>query len=296
MQLFFYILYYPFILIVSYLPFRLLYILSDFLFFIMYYVIGYRKKVVSYNLKLALPYLTDAERKIVERKSFQHLCDMFLETMKTMSITPKQIEKRFVFKNIEVYHDLEKQGKSIALMCAHYASYEWVVSLNNKINFKGYAIYKKISNKYFDKLIRDIRSKFKAYLIHTRESISIIEENSLNNELCLYGFASDQSPLIKPLTYWSKFLNIEVPIHTGAELLAKKFDMNVLYLKVEKVKRGHYEAYFEVLSDDARSIPDYQITDVFMKKVEEQIYAAPEFYMWTHRRFKHMGKNNKTKL
>ena len=292
MQLFFYILYYPLLLIVSYLPFRLLYILSDFLFFIMYYVIGYRKKVVSYNLKLALPHLTDDERKIIERKSFQHLCDMFLETMKTMSITPKQIEKRFVFKNIEVYHDLEKEGKSIALMCAHYASYEWVVSLNKKINFKGYAIYKKISNKYFDKLIRDIRSKFKAYLIHTRESISIIEENSLNNELCLYGFASDQSPLIKPLTYWSKFLNIEVPIHTGAELLAKRFDMNVLYLKVEKVKRGHYEAYFEVLSDNARSIPDYQITDVFMKKVEEQIYAAPEFYMWTHRRFKHMGKNN----
>ena len=292
MQLFFYILYYPLLLIVSYLPFRLLYILSDFLFFIMYYVIGYRKKVVSYNLKLALPHLTDDERKIIERKSFQHLCDMFLETMKTMSITPKQIEKRFVFKNIEVYHDLEKEGKSIALMCAHYASYEWVVSLNNKINFKGYAIYKKISNKYFDKLIRDIRSKFKAYLIHTRESISIIEENSLNNELCLYGFASDQSPLIKPHTYWSKFLNIEVPIHTGAELLAKRFDMNVLYLKVEKVKRGHYEAYFEVLSNDARSIPDYQITDVFMKKVEEQIYAAPEFYMWTHRRFKHMGKNN----
>jgi KDO2-lipid IV(A) lauroyltransferase len=258
----------------------------------MYYVIGYRKKVVSYNLKLALPHLTDDERKIIERKSFQHLCDMFLETMKTMSITPKQIEKRFVFKNIEVYHDLEKEGKSIALMCAHYASYEWVVSLNKKINFKGYAIYKKISNKYFDKLIRDIRSKFKAYLIHTRESISIIEENSLNYELCLYGFASDQSPLIKPHTYWSKFLNIEVPIHTGAELLAKRFDMNVLYLKVEKVKRGHYEAYFEVLSNDARSIPDYQITDVFMKKVEEQIYAAPEFYMWTHRRFKHMGKNN----
>jgi KDO2-lipid IV(A) lauroyltransferase len=258
----------------------------------MYYVIGYRKKVVSYNLKLALPHLTDDERKIIERKSFQHLCDMFLETMKTMSITPKQIDKRFVFKNIEVYHDLEKEGKSIALMCAHYASYEWVVSLNKKINFKGYAIYKKISNKYFDKLIRDIRSKFKAYLIHTRESISIIEENSLNNELCLYGFASDQSPLIKPHTYWSKFLNIEVPIHTGAELLAKRFDMNVLYLKVEKVKRGHYEAYFEVLSNDVRSIPDYQITDIFMKKIEEQIYAAPEFYMWTHRRFKHMGKKN----
>lgn len=290
MQLLLYILFYPILLLISYLPFRLLYILSDFLFLIMYNVIGYRKKVVRHNLELALPHLTDQERKKIERRSYRHLCDMFLETMKTMSITQKQIDKRFIFKNIEVYNDLEKKGKSIALMCAHYASYEWVVSLNRKIDFKGYAIYKKINNKYFDKLIRDIRSKFDAYLIHSRESISIIEENSLKNELCLYGFASDQSPLIKPVTYWSKFLNIEVPIHTGAEFLAKKFDMNVMFLKVEKVKRGHYEAYFEVLSDDVQSIPDYQITDVFMQKVEEQIYEAPEFYMWTHKRFKHMGK------
>lgn len=290
MQLLIYLLFYPIIIIVSYLPFRLLYILSDILFLIMYYVLGYRRKVVRHNLELALPNLTASERKIIERKSYKHLCDMFLETMKTMSITQKQIDKRFVFKNIEVYHELEKKGKSIALMCAHYASYEWVVSLNKQISFKGYAIYKKINNKYFDKLIRDIRSKFEAYLIHNRESIAIIESNSIKKELCLYGFASDQSPMLKPLTYWSKFLNIEVPIHTGAEFLAKKYDMNMIFLRVEKVKRGYYEAYFEVLSEDVQSIPDYEITESFMRKVEQQIYAAPEFYMWTHKRFKHMGK------
>lgn len=290
MQLFIYIIFYPIILFVSILPFRFLYILSDFLFLMIYYVIGYRKKVVRYNLELALPHLSFKERKIIEKKSYQHLCDMFLETVKTMSITQKQIDKRFVFKNIEVYHELEKKGKSIALMCAHYASYEWVVSLNKQISFKGYAIYKKINNKYFDKLIRDIRSKFEAYLIHNRESIAIIESNSIKKELCLYGFASDQSPQVKPLTYWSKFLNIEVPIHTGAEFLAKKYDMNMIFLRVEKVKRGYYEAYFEVLSEDVQSIPDYEITESFMRKVEQQIYAAPEFYMWTHKRFKHMGK------
>ena len=290
MQLFIYIIFYPIILFVSILPFRFLYILSDFLFLMIYYVIGYRKKVVRYNLELALPHLSFKERKIIEKKSYQHLCDMFLETVKTMSITQKQIDKRFVFKNIEVYHELEKKGKSIALMCAHYASYEWVVSLNKQISFKGYAIYKKINNKYFDKLIRDIRSKFEAYLIHNRESIAIIESNSIKKELCLYGFASDQSPQVKPLTYWSKFLNIEVPIHTGAEFLAKKYDMNMIFLRVEKVKRGYYEAYFEVLSEDVQSIPDYEITESFMRKVEQQIYAAPEFYMWTHKRLKHMGK------
>lgn len=290
MQLLLYILLYPIIFLVSKLPFRLLYVLSDFIFIVIYYIIGYRKEVVRHNLELALPNLNARERKIIEKKSFQHLCDMFLETVKTMSITKSEIEKRFVFKNLDVYKSLEKEGKSIALMCAHYASYEWVVSLNSKINFKGYAIYKKINNKYFDKLIRDIRSEFKANLIHNRESRDIIEQNAINKELCIYGFASDQSPMLKPLTYWSNFLNIEVPIHTGAEFLAKKYDMNMIFLRVEKVKRGYYEAYFEVLSEDVQSIPDYEITESFMRKVEKQIYSAPEFYMWTHKRFKHMGK------
>jgi KDO2-lipid IV(A) lauroyltransferase len=268
-------------------PFPILYLISDGIYVLLYYVIGYRKKTVRENLALALPHLSEKERLVIEKKSFHHLCDMFLEMVKTMTISEKEINKRFQYSNLEVYLDLEKKGKSIALMCAHYASYEWVISMNNHITFKGYAIYKRIANKHFDKLVRDIRSKFKAYLITTKETKVCIEQNNKNGILGVFGFASDQTPRRSDNLYWDSFMGIETPIHFGAEMLAKRYNMNVIYLKVKKVKRGYYEASFEVLSEDVKSVPDYKISETFMRKVEQQIYEAPEFYLWTHKRWKH---------
>ncbi len=287
MKLVLFIFTYPLLWLISILPFRLLYILSDGVYLLMYYIVGYRKKTVRYNLKLALPNLTDKERLAIEKKSFRHLCDMFLEVVKTMTISGSEMDKRFQFSNLEVYKDLEKKGKSIALVCAHYASYEWVISMNKYIDFKGFAIYKKITNPYFDTLLRKIRSKHKAFLITTKETIEKIEENHQKGDLSVYGFAGDQSPKLGKAKYWGTFMGIEVPIHTGAEMLAKRFDMNVIFLKVKRKKRGFYEASFEVLSENVKTIPDYQITDTFIQKVEEQIKEAPEFYFWTHKRFKH---------
>jgi KDO2-lipid IV(A) lauroyltransferase len=287
MQFLLYILAYPLLWLISILPFRLLYLFSDVIYALVYYVIGYRKKTVRENLALAFPHLSAKERLVIEKKSFQHMCDMFLEMIKTMTISETEMHKRFQFTNLEEYLILEEKQKSIALMCAHYASYEWVISMNNQIKFHGYAIYKRINNKYFDKLIRDIRSKFKATLITTKETIPVIRENKKNNKLGIYGFASDQSPKITSAFHWNKFMGIEVPVHTGAEMLAKKYDMNVVFLKVKKVKRGFYEASFERIFEDVKNIPNYGITDEFLKLVEQQINEAPEFYLWTHKRWKH---------
>jgi KDO2-lipid IV(A) lauroyltransferase len=212
---------------------------------------------------------------------------MFLEMIKTMSITEAEINDRFRTDNLDTYLDLEKKGKSIALMCAHYASYEWVISMNSKIAFKGFAIYKRINNRYLDKLVRDIRSKYKATLISTKQTIPTIRENNKNKQLSVYGFASDQSPKVSSVFHWNTFMGIEVPVHTGAEMLAKKYDMNVVFLKVKKVKRGHYEARFERVIENVKDIPNYEITDAFLKMVEDQILEAPEFYLWTHKRWKH---------
>lgn len=269
------------------LPFPILYLLSDFIYLIVYYVIGYRKKIVRENIAMTLPNLSIEEQLIIEKKSFRHLCDIFLEMIKTMTISQKEIDIRFVFPNLDVYKKLEEKQKSIAIMMAHYASYEWAVSLNHQLNLEGYAIYKKINNPYFDKLVRDIRSKFKANLITNKETVPIIINNFRNKKLCTYGFASDQSPKINSAFHWTKFMGIEVPVHTGAEVLAKKYNMNVVCLKVKKVKRGYYEGHFEILSENAKEVPNYEITDKFMKLVEQQIYEAPEFYLWTHRRWKH---------
>jgi KDO2-lipid IV(A) lauroyltransferase len=268
-------------------PFRLLYLFSDFVYFIVYYIIGYRKNTVRKNIALALPHLSFNEQLIIEKKFYHHMCDMFLEMIKTMTISKEEIGRRFVFTNLDVYKELEKKQKSVALMCAHYASYEWVISMNHYIAYKGFGIYKKIANPYFDKLVRNIRSKFKATLITTKETIPTIINNTKNNVLGIYGFASDQSPRIDSAYHWKKFMGIEVPVHTGAEMLAKRYDMNVVFLKVKKVKRGYYEATLEVLSENTMEVPNYELTDRFLELVEQQIYEAPEFYLWTHKRWKH---------
>lgn len=291
MKLIAFIIVYPFLWLVSILPFSILYKLSDVVYFIVYYVIQYRKKSVREQLKSTLSNYSAQELLVIEKKFYAHLCDLFLEMIKTMSISEKEITKRFRFTNVELLKDLELQKKSIAIMCSHYASYEWIISLNKFADFKGFAIYKKINNPYFDKLVRKIRFRFKAELITTSETITTIENNYINNILGIYGFASDQSPQLHSARHWQDFLGINVPVYTGAEMLAKRFDMNVVFLKTKKIKRGYYEASIEILAQNVKSIPDYEITDKFLKLVEKQILEAPEFYFWTHKRWKHAGKN-----
>ena len=287
MQFLLFIIVYPLLWCISILPFRLLYVLSDTVYVLVYYVIGYRKSTVRHNLEMAFPEKTAKERLRIEKDSYHHLCDMFLEMIKTLTISEKEIRRRFTFSNIEVYNELESKGKSIAMMLAHYGSYEWVISMNYYVKFKGYAIYKRITNKHFDKLVRDIRSRFKANLITTKETIPVIQENQHNHVLGVYGFASDQSPKASKAHHWTTFMGIKTPVHTGAEMLAKRFDMNVIFLQVKKVKRGYYEAGFEVLAENSKNVPDYQITDNFLRLVEAQIHEFPAYYLWTHKRWKH---------
>lgn len=287
MQLLIFLIVYPIIWLISILPFKILYFISDITYFVVYKLIRYRKSTVRSNIALALPHLTVKERIAVESKFYHHFCDSFFEMAKTMTISRKEMERRFVFTNLELYQELEKEGKSIALMCAHYASYEWLISMNMHIDFQGFGIYKKLRNDYLDNLVRNIRSRFKATLIDTKESINIMADNKRKEILGVYGFAADQSPKIYKTFHWSKFMGHEVPVHTGAEMLAKKMDMNMIFVKICKVKRGFYEATFISLSDNPREEPNYKITDDYLKLVENQIKEAPEFYLWTHKRWKH---------
>jgi KDO2-lipid IV(A) lauroyltransferase len=287
MQLLIFILTFPFLWIISILPFRFFYWFSDFIYLIVYHIIGYRKKTVKYNLALALPHLSSEERLVIEKKSYHHLCDMFLEMIKTMTISSAEMNRRFVVTNIELVKEYEKKGKSAILLASHYASWEWLLSINEKTKFKGIGVYKKIANKYFDKLLRDIRSKYNAELVETNKAIPLMAENQKNGILSMYGLASDQSPKLNRAFHWDTFMGVEVPVHTGAEMLAKKYDLNVLFVKVKKVKRGFYEATFVPITDNPNSFPDFEITNIFLREVEKQILEAPEYYFWTHKRWKH---------
>ena len=290
MQFLAYILIYPFLYIISILPFRVLYAFSDFIFLIVYYVIGYRKKTVKYNLRLVFPDKSDKEIKIIAKKFFHHLCDMMFEAIKSITISEAEMQKRYVFTNVEEIHKLEKENRSIVLFMGHYASWEWIFILQTHVNHKGYAVYKRLSNKYFDALVKRIRAKYNSHLITTKETFSILIKAKENNELTFNGFVFDQSPKLNKAVYWQEFMGIEVPVHVGAEILAKRLDMVTLFLKVKKVKRGHYEATFLDINRNAKDYADFELTDLALKRVEEQINEAPEYYFWTHKRWKHRGQ------
>ena len=287
MQLLAYIIVYPFLWLISLLPFRILYAISDFAFVFVYHIFGYRRKVVTSNMKLCFPEKTDQEIASIRKKFYHHFCDMLLESIKSITVSEKEIIKRYVFTNVDDIHQLEKENKSIVLMMGHYGSWEWIFILQKHVNYIGYAVYKQLSNKYFDKLAKRIRARYNSYLITTKETFPTLLRAKRNNELTFNGFVFDQSPKLDKAMYWQDFMGVKVPVHIGAEILAKRLDMATLFLKVKKVKRGHYEATFIDIIRNPKDYDNYDITDMSLKRVEEQIHEAPEFYLWTHKRWKH---------
>ena len=290
MQLLAYIILYPLLWLISILPFRILYVVSDSVYVLIYYIIGYRKKVVASNLRLAFPEKSDQELALIRKKFYHHLCDMILEAIKSITISEAEMKKRYVFTNVEEVHKLEKLNKSIILFMGHYASWEWVFILQAHVNHKGYAVYKRLSNKYFDALVKRIRAKYDSQLITTKETIPTLIKAKRNNELTFNGFVFDQSPKANKAIHWQNFMGVKAPVHVGAEVLAKRLDMASMFLKVKKVKRGYYEATFMDVITNTKDLKDYVITDAALKRVEEQIYEAPEYYLWTHKRWKHKDK------
>lgn len=291
MQFLGYLLLYPLLKIISFLPLRVLYILSDIAYVIIYKMIRYRVKVVRYNMGIALPHLSTAEQRVIEKKFYRHFCDSFFEIIKTPALSKKDFEKRFVFPNKEVLITCEAKGKSIMLLCAHYASYEWLLTMKRYLKTHiGIGVYKTLRNPYLNKLVKSLRNNFDCDIVDTRSIIGYVRNKQRKGIYGLYGFISDQSPKVEKATHWEPFFGVEVPVHIGGELIAKKFDMNVLYVTSKKVKRGYYEGEFVPFEGNVKETPNYEITAWFYRLLEQQILAAPEYYLWTHKRFKH-GRN-----
>lgn len=287
-QLLVYILIYPLIVLISILPFRVLYMVSDLIYLLLYYVIGYRKKVVMGNLMIAFPEKSKEELTVIMKKFYSHFLDIFMEMIKTFSISNEEILERFKLTNPEELDAFMGRHKNVLLMSSHYANFEWLFSLNLRVDHHGFAAYKKVKNKYFNNYIVRSRSRFNTTLIPTKELIAALGENDKKGIRSVYGMLVDQAPKPGKTYHWSNFFGVEVPVITGTEMLAKKYDYAVMYIETTKVKRGFYETKMEVLSENPRDVPDFGITDLFMKKLEAKIRKEPEYYFWTHKRFKYM--------
>ena len=271
-QLFIFILAYPFFWLFSILPMRVLYVISDIIYFVAYYLIAYRKKVVRQNLKLSFPDKTKEELKIIEKKTFRHFVDVFMETTKSFTISEKELKRRVKLTNPELADAYFDKNQSVILLSGHYANWEWVSSVvETSIKYNLSVAYKKIANKYFDKLIKRKRNKYGVTLVPTKEFYPYILSNLKNENYQAYGFIADQSPKSKQIKYWGTFMGVEVPIINGPEIIARKLDLPVLYFHTERVKRGFYQSTFMLLEENPKKAELNQITNNYILELEKQI-------------------------
>lgn len=274
------------------LPFRALYILSDFLYFLVYKVIRYRLKVVRINLKNSFPEKTDKELHVIEKEFYHHFCDYFVETLKLLHISDEEMQKRMVFENMDIVKDLMKDGNSALMFLGHYGNWEWVPSITMSFRNKEDQnkllgqIYRPLKNKAVDDLFLKIRSRFGSFGIAKNETLRVIVKLRKAKQQILIGFMADQTPSFHNIHYWSTFMNQESAVFTGVERIAKQTGFAVVYLDMEKVKRGHYKGTVKLISDKPQDAPEFYITETYIREMEKTILRNPAYWLWTHKRWK----------
>lgn len=286
-----YFLYYLVIIPISRLPFFLLYLFSDFTFFIMYHIVGYRKKVVMGNIKNSFPEKTASQHKEIAKKFYKHFCDLVLEGLKGFTISDKEIKKRFRMEKDGVISNLYNQGRDVVFVGGHYNNWEILaLGIGMELNHTVVGIYKPLSNKFFNEKMKASRQRFGLVLAPMKKVKHFFEKDYGNPKGVI--FAVDQSPHNKKTAVWGNFLNQDTAMFYGAEKYAKEYNLPVVYAVINKIKRGHYVATAKLLTDQPNSMPYGEIIRTANRFLEEDIKKAPEFWLWTHRRWKH--KRDKT--
>ncbi len=277
----------PFIYFFSLLPFPILYLFSDFFYVLLYHGIGYRKQVVMTNLRNAFPEKTESEIQTITRKYYRYLCDLFLETFKTLTISKRKMLKHCALtpEAEALFAQLAKERKSIVLVMGHLGNWEWAGNTFSLVNSQQlYVIYHPISNKYFNGLMYRMRTRFGTKLIAMKDTFR--EMLARKEEVNATAFIADQTP--RPdNAYWTTFLNQDTPVFKGTELIAKKISYPVVYASVQRRKRGYYDIHAEMLVANPAEMPENAISEQHTRRLEKDIIAQPETWLWSHRRWKH---------
>lgn len=277
----------PFIYLISILPFWLLYLLSDFLYFVIYKVAGYRKKIVYTNLKNSFPQKTEKEIQKIVREFYHFFCDWILEMIKSITISKEESIKRCHLTDTQILEDFAKQNKHLIYVMGHMGNFEYGgPEMEFNTPYKLYVIYKPQANKYFDNLIKKKRTRFGTGVIPMasvyRDMIKMREHSQLNAT----AFISDQTPLPSN-AYWTTFLNQETPIFKGTETIAKKLNYPVIFLSTKRTKRGFYEMTPELLCENPKETAPGELSEMHTKRLEQDIMEQPEIWLWSHKRWKH---------
>ena len=266
-------------------PFWLLYLQSGIVFFLMYHVFGYRKKVVWNNLKKSFPEKSESELKKITKGFYKNLSDITVESIKGLSMSKKTLLKRYKVLNPEILDKYYNQNKSVIAVASHYANWEWgVLCLSLQFKHKSVGLYKPLSNKYIDNSMKKSRAAWGMNLLSIYETSKYIEIK--NTEPSIYYMISDQSPSNVEKAYWINFLNQDTACLHGVENYAKKFDLPVVYGHVNRVKRGYYEISISLVESNPKETAEGEITKAYMKILEDYILNKPENWLWSHNRWK----------
>ena len=272
----------------SLLPMWVHYLISDGIYVIVYHLVGYRKKLVRKNLSDSFPEKSEAEIIRIEKDFYRWFCDYFVETIKLLTISRQELRRRMVFKGAELVNKLTENGQSCAVYLGHYCNWEWINSLPLWVTPKAQCgqIYHVLENSEFDKLFLKLRQRMGAVCIPMAETLRKLAEYRQQRQPVVIGYISDQVPFWNNIHHWCPFLNHDTPVLTGTERLARSAGHAVFYIDVERPKRGYYVAEFKLIARDPKQTEDYQLTDAYFTLLEASIRRAPQFWLWTHNRWK----------
>lgn len=273
----------------SLLPFWLLYRVSDFFYFFLYHVAGYRKKVVRENLKNSFPKKTQTELREIERRYYHYLADYMMESMKMMRLTKEEMLKRMKFHGIDLYLRLIEEHGGIVVAMPHYANFEWTLGMKILMKPEDVAVqvYKPLRNKYMDKMFQNIRSRFGGYNVAKHSAVRETVRLKRDGKKMVLALIADQAPSWSDVAYWTTFLNQDTDFMNGSERFAKLLNFPMMYCDIKKTKRGYCEATFELMSDKPKETADGQLTEMFVRRVEQTILRDPAYWLWSHKRWKH---------
>jgi KDO2-lipid IV(A) lauroyltransferase len=269
----------------SYLPISVLHRIADVLFFLVYHVFSYRKKLVWQNMRRSFPEKSDQEIDMICKQFFKHFCDVLVEIVKLFNMRPEELKKRVRFTNPELLSDYIQGGRSVIITSGHCGNWEWAVTaLGLYLEHGIVAIYKRLSDPVLERKVKASRAQFGMQLVRKNDFSDFIKAAA--DTAYAYVFATDQSPSKRQQFYWTRFLNQETAVMRGAEIYAKRYDYVVVMTNIQRVKRGYYEIAFELVTDDPRSMPEDAILEAVTNRLEEQIHATPHNWLWTHKRWK----------
>ncbi len=272
--------------LIAHLPLFVQYGIARFFYFIVFYLVGYRKKVVESNLRNSFPEKTDQEIKAIIKGFYKHLVDIFIETLYLLSMSGEEVKKRYKIVNPEIINDLYAKNKDVIVVLGHYGNWEWGCSGELQLPYSTIGVYKPLSNKMFDRFMRHIRTVYGTRLIPMKDTLRTIVGARKNNDRFLLYLIGDQRPQKSEIQHWLTFLNQETPVITGPEKLAKKFGAAVLFMDIVQKKRGYYELVFRTITEEPAETKVNEITDKYFQLIEEQIKRQPELYLWSHKRWK----------